>query len=79
MKVPISRTEVACVAKTKSSRKRPSWRPTIIPQAAKSSLVDASTVSRWPGGAVVCASAYSSTSGSMSWTMDPMVRARACS
>src|SRR3984957_13868978 len=69
VKVPISSTRVAWVAKTSSSRKRPSWRPTIIPQPAKSSLVEASTDSRCPGGAVVCASAYSSTSGLMSWVM----------
>ena len=57
MKVPISRTLVAWVANTSNSRKRPSWRPTIIPQAAKSSLVEASTDARCAGGAVVCASA----------------------
>ncbi len=75
MKVPISRTLVAWVANTSSSRNRPSWRPTIIPQAAKSSLVEASTDVRWPGGAVVCASAYSWTSGLISWAMPPMVGA----
>ena len=46
VKVPISRMLVAWVANTSNSRKRPSWRPTIIPQAAKSSLVEASTDSR---------------------------------
>ena len=75
MKVPISRTLVAWVANTSSSRKRPSWRPTIIPQALKSSLVEASTEARWPGGAVVWASAYSRTSGLISWVMAPMVGA----
>ena len=66
VKVPISRTLLACVANTRSSRNRPSWRPTIIPQAANPSLVEASTDSRWAGGGVVCASAYSSTSALMS-------------
>ena len=74
MKVPISRTLVAWVAKTNNSRKRPSWRPTIIPQAAKPSLVEASTDSRCPGGAVVCASAYAWTSGLISWAMFPSLR-----
>src|SRR6185437_6000985 len=77
VKVPISRIRVAWVAKTSSSRKRPSWRPTIIPQPAKSSRVESSTDSRCPGGAVVCASAYSRTSGLTSCAMTTMVRAGA--
>jgi hypothetical protein len=57
VKVPISSTLVACAANTKSSRKRPSWRPTIIPQAGKSLRVDSSTAARCGSGAVECASA----------------------
>src|SRR5271155_4128806 len=66
---------VAWVANTSISRKRPSWGPTIIPQAAKSSLVEASADARCPGGAVVCASAYAWTSGLISSAMAPMVGA----
>ncbi len=57
MKVPISRTEVAWEAKTSISRKRPSWRPTIIPHISKPSRVEASTDAKEGGGGVVCASA----------------------
>ena len=52
VKVPISSTRVAWAAKTRSSRNRPSWRPTIIPQLGKSFRVDSSTAARWGGGAV---------------------------
>src|ERR1039458_8752592 len=64
--VPISSTLVAWAAKTSNSRKRPSWRPTIIPQAGNSLRVDSSTAARCGSGAVECASAYASTSGCMS-------------
>src|ERR1700722_5261339 len=74
VKVPISSTRVAWVANTSSSRKRPSWRPTIIPQAGKSSWVEAYTAARCSDGAVECASAYASVSGSMSSAMPCMVR-----
>jgi len=69
VKVPISRTVIAWVAKTSISRKRPSWRPTIIPQAGKFFRVSSSTTARWAGSAVECASAYAVTSGSI---MGPM-------
>ena len=76
MNVPISSTWVAWAANTSISRKRPSSRPTIIPDNwAKPSRVEASTVCRYSGGGVVCASAYSSTSGSIIGAMATMVGA----
>ncbi len=58
MNVPISSTRVAWAANTSISRKRPSSRPTIIPDScAKPSRVEASTDCKNAGRRVVCASA----------------------